>query len=92
MAKKIRKVRPLESRDMKQSMVLIGKQCASYYAEGLNDDQKRAIVQNIWRYANFAVIAENRRRLARRKKRKKKAKTPDQRLRPANVQTGFKCE
>jgi hypothetical protein len=84
-----RGVRPLRSRSMLATLKLITGRCAKYYEKGLDEDGKRALIQDIWRYSNFAIIADNKRNRPKRRKPSPKRHI-DLRLRR---QFGvFKCE
>jgi hypothetical protein len=67
------------TRPMLASLKLITGRCAKYY-ETESVDERRALVQDIWRYANFAIMAESAKR--RRARRKPKPKKLDGRVRP----------
>lgn len=54
--------------------------CAAYYGEGLDDEARRSIVQDIWREVNFAVLHEKKRR---RTARHKQAARSGRRSQPA---------
>lgn len=87
-----RGVRPLRSRGMLATLKLITGRCAKYYQEGLNEFDKRQLIQDIWRYANFAIIADNKRARAKRRK-PRKPKGPDRRYgKRKKRDTGFRCE
>ena len=68
----------MRSTPLYSALMRVTEHCARYYGDKLNDDERRAIIQDIWRTANFAIIAE---RARRRRDRAKKPKKQDGRLR-----------
>lgn len=76
-------VRDVPSRPAKQTLTLITQKCAAYYADGLDENAKRALIQDIWRYANFALMR------LKRKAGKGRKRTTDKRIRKIeSVQQG----
>jgi hypothetical protein len=64
----------------------VTRQCAAYYADGLDEEQRRAIIQNIWRACNFTLIDHRKKR--KKPGRPRKAKKPDGRLRVMDLGAG----